>query len=163
MPVYSEVLSDCEIVDLIGKKYNSILIVGCGACMNESLSFKHNIPIFVKDELKNKIPYAVTQEVIRISKMLNSKGYDTRVEVFPEGSNSRCMINNTAPKYILCLEPKPDAILALSCPSGVFGMESMIKDIPIIKITKQKGFLAYNYIEKEDGSTIMILEKSKIL
>lgn len=163
MPVYSEVLSDCEIVDLIGKKYNSILVVGCGACMNESLSFKYNIPIFIKDELKKKIPYAVTQEVTRISKMLNSKGYDTRVEVFPEGSNSRCMINNTVPKYLLCLEPKPDAILVLSCPAGVFGMESMIKDIPIIKITKQKGFLAYNYIEKEDGSTIMILEKSKIL
>lgn len=163
MPVYSEVLSDCEIVDLIGKKYNNILIVGCGACMNESLSFKYNIPIFIKDKMGNKIPYAVTQEVIRISRMLSSKGYDARTEVFPEGSNSRCMINNTAPKHLLCLEPKPDAILALSCPSGVFGMEGVIKDIPIVRITKQKGYLAYTYKENEDGSTIMMIENSKVL
>lgn len=43
MPVYSEVLDDNTIINLV-RDYKNILLLGCGACMNESLAFKNDTP-----------------------------------------------------------------------------------------------------------------------
>lgn len=58
MPVYSEVLNDDVLIQKVGKKHKDILLLGCGACMNESLAYKNDSQIFVNDEYGNKIPYS---------------------------------------------------------------------------------------------------------
>ena len=46
MPVYTELLSDDEIISIVPKNYHNLLIIGCGACTNESIAYKYGYPIF---------------------------------------------------------------------------------------------------------------------
>lgn len=160
MPIYSEVFSDNEILKIVSGKYEKILLLGCGACMNESLSYLHDIPLTVKNDT---VPFAVTEELIRLNRMLCGLGFDSRYECLPEGSNSRCMINPTKPLYLPSLNPRPDVILSMSCPSGVFGLKYVLQDIPIIRITHQKGFLFYVYRTESDKSRTLLKEKSRVM
>jgi len=73
MPVYSEVFSDEEIINLIGDRYHNILVVGCGSCMNESLAYLHDSSIFVKGNDKEDIPHSVIVEIQRITNSLKKK------------------------------------------------------------------------------------------
>lgn len=163
MPIYSETLKDDTILDLLENKYQNILIVGCGACMNESLAFKYNYPLFIKDDYGNQISYAVFKELSRITNMLNSVGYTATYEILPESSNSRCMLNYGENLHIISANFTPDAILALCCPSGVYGIKSVVGNVPIIKITKQLGFLAYGYTDDMNGNRNIIKDKSKVI
>lgn len=163
MPVYSEVLDDYILIQKISKKYRNILILGCGACMNESLAYTHNSPIFIKDNYGNQIPYSTLNELNRLTRMLNMNGYNARFELMTEKSNSLCMINYRDKIYEISTTKKLDAILVLSCPAGIFGIKKNIDSIPIIKATKQLGFLAYGYNDDEYGTRTMIKEKSTVI
>ncbi len=163
MPIYSETLSDKSIVDLLGSNYKNILIIGCGACMNESLAYKNNTPIFIKNDLGEMISYSVYLELLRLTDMLSRENYTTRFELFSENSNSRCMINYGKPLHKVSVEFNPDIVLVLSCPSGLFGIKKVSENVPIIKITKQCGFLAYGYEDKNDGTRFIIKEKSAVI
>jgi hypothetical protein len=114
--------------------------VDCGACTNESLSFKNKTPITVWDQENNRyFPYSTTQEVNRLVKMLHKHGFEVTWQVIPEGSNSLCMRNIDSP--IVIERTTPDVILALCCPAGIFGLRKIIgSTIPIIQITKKSVF-----------------------
>lgn len=158
MPVYSEVLDDNTIINLV-RDYKNILLLGCGACMNESLAFKNDTPIYI-NENNSSIPYSIQKEIERIKNMLTLHGFKVKYKLLPENSNSRCMINYGKQIYSFLLEPFPDVLLVLSCPAGIFGIKQCIKNIPIIKATKQTGFLAYGYTDDHNGNRIIIKDKS---
>lgn len=60
MPVYSEVLDDNTIINLV-RDYKNILLLGCGACMNESLALKNDTPIYI-NENNSSIPYSIQKK-----------------------------------------------------------------------------------------------------
>lgn len=155
MPVYSKVIEDKQIIELVKDKYQNILILGCGACMNESLAYTNDTPIHY-----NSKPYSIIQELKRLSAMLNQEGYKVKYDVIPEGSNTLCMRKIGANSFTLA--QKPDVILMLSCPSGIFGLKSILIDTSIISISKPFGFLTYAY--KDDGDKkVIIKDKSKVI
>jgi hypothetical protein len=162
MPVYSEVLNDEEIIKLVKGKYQNILIVGCGSCMNESLAYLHDSPIFVKGTDGNNIPHSVLTEIQRIADLLEKEGCNVKYLPLPSHSNSLCQINSDEPMYPLSMENNPEIILAVCCPPGTFGLKAVANNVPIIKVTRQKGFLAYRFVDGSDGIKRMVKEHSKV-
>jgi len=162
MPIYSEPLSDGEILKLLKDNYNHVLLLGCGSCMNESLAYKNDLPIFAKDESGKIVSYAVHSELIRLTNFLKEQGVNTRYELLPEGSNSRCMLNYSEELYPLPLYPRPEIIVSLGCPSCKFGIEMMSDGVPVVKATRQLGYLAYGHVTEADGTRRIIKEKSRL-
>ena len=163
MPVYSETIAADYIFEKLPHKTNNILIVGCGACMNESLAYKYNTPIFIKNDLNRIIPISIINELERVKLLLAQQGYKSEYEVLPEDSNSRCMINLNQKQYKPNNKMCPDVVLALCCNAGVYGLKKLFKDIPIIKITIQRGVLAYGYKDNSLGQRIIEQEHSIVL
>ena len=161
MPVYSEVLEDHEIVKMIRNKYNNVLVVGCPSCMNESLAYINNSPIFIK-EGKKDIPFSINEKVQKIVKTLNSEGISVKFTFIPTESNTFCIIDTDKDNYQLSKDNQPEAIIVLCCPSGVYGLASKYPNIKILKVTRQCGYLSYNCYTDEDGTKHIIKEKSCI-
>lgn len=67
MPIYTEIMSDSQILHLIPAQCHKIFLIGCGACTNESLAYKNDIPIY-KDCIGVPYPYATSKELKRIKK-----------------------------------------------------------------------------------------------
>lgn len=72
MPIYSEVIDDKSILQILQDKYNKVLLIGCGACMNESLAYKYDMPI-TKDS--SSVPFATACELARLAKLLSENGF----------------------------------------------------------------------------------------
>ncbi|GHV93296.1 hypothetical protein AGMMS50268_37990 [Spirochaetia bacterium] len=161
MAVYSEVLTNEEILSSIPKTCKNILIVACGGCMNESLAYKNNVPIFKQDENNSMIPFASKVEADRISTFLLHNGFDVRIKMIADGMPVLCIYS--AKNEIAFFERsfRPDVILALSCKAGMFGLENNF-DIPILPLTKQLGFIAYAF-DDIGGERIIVNEQSKVI
>lgn len=161
MPLYSKIISDSEIVDLVRNKYKSVLLAACGGCMNESLAFDQHLPIIAYTNGNKRHP-AIQAECARIAHMLNDIGIETNTLVFPAGSNSRCIINLCAPQYPIFTDDSQeviyDAILMLSCPSGFIWISRQIHDIPVFNITRQKGMLSYT-TDNDNGAMYIVSGK----
>jgi hypothetical protein len=162
MPVYSEVLSDQEILKTVRNCYQNVLVIGCGSCMNESLSYLHDLPIFTKDNNGNNVPFSVLSEKKRIVDMLNNEGFHANYQALLPHSNTLCQIDNDKEIYQLSVNSDTEIVLAVCCPAGIIGLKTGV-EIPIIRITKQKGFLAYRHTDDSDGVRRMIQEHSKVL
>jgi hypothetical protein len=162
MPIYSEVLHDDEILRIVSDKHNYVLLLGCGGCMNESLAFYHRQPLTILDDNGLPIPYAVKEELERISSMLNRNGIKTEYRFIPEGTNSRCMIDCTKGVFNAANDIHPSMIMAVCCPAGVRGLRLTYDNIPIIKVTKQRGFLFYVYMTKNDGTREIVIDESEV-
>ncbi len=136
LPIYSELIQNEEILNILKGRYKKILLIGCGACMNESLAYLHDLPLSVKGEQDEYYPIPVIKELKRIAKMLEENGYEVNYEYLSEGSNSRCMIDSTKEICNVSFESKPEIVLVLSCPAGREGIKTIIKEIPVINITR---------------------------
>jgi hypothetical protein len=155
MPVYSKTIEDKKIINLVKDKYQNVLILGCGACMNESLAYTNDTPIY-----DNSKPYSIERELQRVANILSQFCLKVKWNVIPEGSNTLCMRKIDSSSFVL--EEQPDVILILCCPSGQFGLKSNVTNVPIIGISKPFGFLSYAYIE--DGTKkVMVKDKSKVI
>jgi len=151
MAVFSDIISDQKILVSIPDESKKILVFVCGGCVNESLAYIKDTPI-----LKNDQPFASKMEAERISNLLTQKGYDVRIEVLDGAMPVLCIFDDLFP---LANDDQfvPDVILALSCHSGVAGLE-MLQSKPVIPLTKQIGYIAYTY---EDIGNERIMIKSK--
>jgi hypothetical protein len=162
MPVYSEVLNDEEILKLIKDKYKNILVIGCGSCMNESLAYLHDSPIFVKGTDSKINPYSVLIEIQRITNLLYKEGYHASYLALPSHSNTLCQINCDEDIYPLSMDTNTEIILAVCCPAGVSGLKATANGVNIIKITRQKGVLAYRFTDAPNGVRRMVKEYSRV-
>jgi hypothetical protein len=158
MAVYSEVISNESILKSIPENVKNILIVACGGCMNESLAYKNDCPIFmhVNDEA---IPYASFSEAHRIVEFLNIRGYSSNAKVIPCGTPVLCIYSEDY-KFVFHEDFfQPDAILALCCDAGLQGLK-LIFSVPVISITKRRGLLFYTYQDLPNGNRITLKKKS---
>ena len=160
MAVYSEIISDEMILSSIPTKSKNILIVACGGCMNESLAFKNNSPIFVteNDEL---VPYASKSEAERIMRFLSDHGFSVRAKTIRDGMPVLCIYSEEY-QFEFCEKSfVPDAVLALCCEAGILGLGIRFV-VPVIPITQQLGYLAYTYKDSA-GKRNIIRERSKAI
>jgi hypothetical protein len=159
MPIYSETLNDYQILRMIGRKHKRILVIGCGACMNESLAFKYNIPLYV-DNLET--PSATIIELKRIKKMLIDNGYQVEIKYYNSINGFYCMTNVSVTEYPLDRSCSPDVILVLSCNSGCEGLRDKLPTAKIIRITELIGGVTYGY-KDVDCQRIIVANESMVI
>lgn len=149
MAVYSEIYKNEEILNILDNKYDRVLLIGCGACMNESLAHLYDLPLSIRGDRDDILPIPIINELKRIAVMLEENGYRTEWKYIPEGSNSLCIIDTTKELYHISFGSEPEVVLLLSCPAGREGIKKTFEEIPVINITRQKGVLFYE--KKDDG------------
>jgi len=159
MPIYSEILNDESILQILRDGYHQILIVGCGACMNESLAYKHNLPLYIDN---SNMPYATIHELHRIKELLTKNGYQVEIKYYNNIDGFFCMTDIAADEYPLDWEQHPDIILMLSCNSGCEGLRDRLPDTKIVKITKLVGGVPYGH-RVVAGKRIIVAEESTII
>lgn len=163
MAVYSEVLDNQKILTMLKNRYKRVLIIGCGGCMNESLAFKNHLPIFKMDDSLNFIPFAVTQEMIRISIFLKLHEFEVNSFLINEGMPVLCIYSDQNDVFFFEDRNKPDVIVALCCAAGLVGLNAKFRSkIPVLHITKQLGQIAYSYKDL-NGERIIVYNKSKAI
>jgi len=127
MPIYLELIKDDRFIE-ITKDYNSILIIACPGCPNESLAHLKSVPL-TKDPTitKNQTEtehYAINQEVRRLSKMLQEQGLFVENEVLDD--KYLCLLNENDCIRLRNIIPRCDAVLILGCPAAFEGMKRII-------------------------------------
>lgn len=159
MPIYSRLISDKEILLKLSGKYKSVFLFACAGCMNESLAFDSRLPIVAQDGGHKVFP-AIEAECKRLQKMLAMNGILAGYKVIPTGSNSRCIINLDDQHDELVVDPKFEAVLVLSCPSGFLDI-SKHSPVPSFIISEQIGSINYCY-EEVDGCRKIINGKMTV-
>jgi len=160
MAVYSETISNEKLLSSIPNGARNILIIGCGGCMNESLAYKKDLPIF-KIMKSSRIPYATKTELERISELLKSNGYNTEKKLNEENEKFiLCIVHEEYENEMKKKEIEPDVVLALCCHGGNLGLKLSFK-APVINITRQVGCLGYAY--KESGTEQTIIKEKSIV
>jgi hypothetical protein len=154
LAVFSEIINEQKLFDSIPYTCKNILVFACGGCINESLAYKDDVPI-----LKGGQPFASKIEAKRISDLLTQKGYDTRIKVL-DGEMPVLCIYECSSSAVDSEQFTPDVILALSCHSGVAGLE-MLQAKPVIPLTNQIGYIAYTY-KDIDNDRMMIKTKTTV-
>ena len=130
--------------------------------MNESLAFKHSLPIYSygADADNNTTYPAIEAECIRLVSLLRDNGFFAETIILPAGSNARCIRNMGETQFSLKDGVKPDVVLVLACPDGFWGLSRVITpDVPLINISKWKGIIFYRYVDDEKRR---IIERGKI-
>ena len=145
MPIYSNTLSDESILRILRDKYHNILVIGCGACMNESLAYKYKLPIYNESP---DIPYATVHELGRISELLSKNGYSVTTKYYNDINGFYCMADVSVDRYPIDWSEKPDIILLLSCNAGVDGLQDLLPSVNIVRITELIGGIPYGFNDK---------------
>lgn len=161
MPIYTEVMSDEQILEMLPAQCCNIFIVGCGACTNESLAYKNDVPIF-KDCTDVLYPYATRMELRRITKMLQKKGFSVEYKYFDDIGRFLCMNNSEQNNYSLEWKKSPDVICCMCCNSGYSAIKKAISSIPIRIISQIKGVISYSF-KDIDNSRIIVKEQSIVI
>jgi hypothetical protein len=166
MGVYTEVLPDKEIISKC-EGFNTVVIVGCGSCTNESLAFLNETLITKTIQKENgqidTIRYEVTCEIERIRKTLEVYRHKVEQILINDGKNSVCTIDDNNIELYKRQIPIADVYLTLCCPSGQMGLGEIIGNFhTILPIMKVVGTL-YCHFEEIEGCQKIIKEKSKIL
>jgi hypothetical protein len=143
MAVYSTILPDSTILKRVNG-FKSTLIVGCCACLNDSLAFSTDQPLakVVIDEntgTTNLLPILVDEELKRIKGLLENNGISTRVEsTFPI-----CEISFITEQFISKLSEysaEVESILSVSCVAGTLALKKQLgKVFKIVSATKTQG------------------------
>ena len=153
MAIYSQTLTNQEILALIPQHTKHILIVACGGCVNESLAYDKDIAVLKFDESGNALPNASFVDAQRISAFLDQNEFQTEIKLLVGDMPVLC-INPYECANIMNAAIKPDIILTLSCQSGAIGLQ-VFTDIPVIPITNQIGYLAYTYEDSNNERRIV--------
>ncbi len=158
MGKYSEVLSYEEILGFVKDRYNSVLIVGCGSCMNESLALKNNDLVFYKE---NHYP-PVENECIRLSTLLCDHGIKASYHIIKSGSDMGCIRSAEGESKGIGEINNAEAILMMSCFDGVWGIGDYLRGrgyhIPVYWICRWKGFYYLRYKEDEEKKSKVIVD-----
>lgn len=162
MPVYTEILSNEDILNLIPADCKRVFIIGCGACTNESIAFKNNVPIYNVPIGETMYPFATCMELKRIKRVLEDKNYIVKTQYFNDIDGFLCMDDINRELYHLDIEVEPDLIMCLCCPSGLTALKKKIPKIPVVCISKVKGTIAYVYKET-DNSRVIVKNKSQVI
>jgi len=162
MGVHTEVLSNAEIIKK-SNGFKTIVILGCGACANESLAYLKTSIISKKipdyEGINHRIPYAVTCEMQRIAGVLRKNGHDVKIlTINVYGEKTLCVLDDNDLITLKNVIPLGDVIFALCCPSGEMGIRQILgNSISIISIVRVIGTLYCHF--DEDIETQKIVKK----
>lgn len=159
MPLYSEVISDESILQILKDKYQTVLLIGCGACMNESLAYRYDLPI---TKNSTSVPFATVNELIRLADLLNKNGYYAKIKFYNDLNGFFCMENISVDNYPVENLDSFDIILILSCSAGYMALCDKNPYNKIVKITKPLGSIFYAYEDKDDQRQIVKSESQII-
>lgn len=162
MPVYSKTIEDAQILQLVQGKYSRIFLIGCGACMNESLALQNDLPITESLEESKIAPCATAYELRRIANILTDHGYQVEIQYFNDIDGFLCTSEIGHQSHKICWTKNPDVILALCCSAGFHAIKEQFSDIDVIKITRQIGLIMYSFSD-QTGKRIIDAEQSKII
>ena len=168
MAVYSIVLPDSTILKRVAG-LKSVILVGCGACLNDSLAFGNDRPLakVISDRVTSPadlLPLLVDEELKRIKRLLENNGLSARVESMVPV----CEISFMTEPFISKLAKRSaeaEAIISLSCSVGtlalikqlgkVFKIKSATKTLGIFQPSKfldeSKEFV---YLDKSQSTII---------
>lgn len=175
MAVYSKIIDDAAIINLVSGKYPNVLLIGCGGCINESLAFTNHHSIFCAAEGKTlkeeAIPIATRIELRRIRNLLEANGHSVRVfESYElnryESIDGFLCIRKSGKAFDLLgffSDFSIDVILTVCCGAGTFGIFDYYgKSIPVLQITRAFGMLSYSFID-EEAARLIDYKNSKII
>lgn len=162
MPVYSRTIGDKQILQLLQNKYFRVFLIGCGACMNESLALQNGLPITESLEDSKIAPCATAYELRRIANTLMAHGYQVEIQYFNDINGFLCTSEINHQSFEICWTKNPDVILTLCCSAGFDAIKKRFPDIKVIKITQQIGLMMYSFSD-QTGKRIIDVEQSKII
>lgn len=147
MPIYLEILEDEQLLAM-STGFESIVIVACGACPNESLAYARGIPLAgatITEEGQSKsVPCAITQEAGRLAELFRSRGFAVRIRVLAE--EFLCLLSDTKCDYLREKIPSSEAILALCCSAGVQGLKAITRtSMPLLLGMVPRALFFYQY------------------
>lgn len=168
MAVYSIVLPDSTILKRVNG-FKSVLIVGCGACLNDSLAFSTERPLakVVTDRNTGKtdiLPMLINEELQRIKTLLENNGIRARTE----STIPICEISFITEPFISNLSKhsaEAEAIVSASCSVGTLALKKQLgKIFKIISATKTSGiFQVSKYLDESGGFVYLDKSQSTIL
>ena len=164
MAVYSIVLPDSTILKRVNG-FKSVVIVGCGACLNDSLGFNTDLPLarVVTDEKTGTpelLPLLIDDEIQRIKTLLENNGINTCTDsMIP-----LCEISFITEPFITNLSKRSveaEAIISLSCSVGALALKKQLgKTFKIIPATKTLGIFQVSKFLDESGE-FLYLDKNR--
>lgn len=164
MAVYSVVLPDSTILKRVNG-LKSVLIVGCGACLNDSLGFNTDQPLARivngnNADTPELLPLLIEEELQRIKTLLENNGISTG----SENTIPVCEISFATEPFISNLAKRSgevEAILSLSCSVGTLALKKQLGNVfKIIPATKTSGIFQVSKYLDESGEYIY-LDKPK--
>jgi hypothetical protein len=160
MAVYSVVLPDSTILKRVSG-LKSALIVGCGACLNDSLAFSTDRPLaqVIIDRNTGKtdiLPMLIDKELQRIKTLLENNGIRTGTE----STIPICEISFVTEPFISNLSKRSgeaEAIISVSCSVGTLALKKQLgKIFKIISATKTSGIFQVTKSLDESGKFVYL-------
>ena len=167
MGAYSVVVSDSKIIRRIAG-FKSIIIMGCQNCASLSIAHDKGVPAsrILTDEKTGQTtrePLAIMDEANRLKTLIESKGINARVDLWPGGP---CLLAADKDSDYLELTNRctdADAVITLCCVGGIPGVKRYLgKTAKIISGMKTLGhFHLSTFID--DGYLCIDKSKSKMI
>ena len=168
MDVYSIILPDSTILKRVAG-LKSVLIVGCKACMNDSLAFGTDHPlgrvVVDKDRVETAyLPILIDEELKRLKKLFENNGMSAEIEIM----DVMCEISFRTELIISKLVKRcaeVNAILSVSCIVGTLALkEQLAKACKIASATKTLGiFQPTKFLDESNKFVYLDRNRSKII
>lgn len=164
MGSYVELASDDYLLQQVGDA-KSVTIIGCPYCTNQSIAYVKDMTVIGKSSLGGLLfkPYAVTQEANRIKELLEKRGISANVKTFTLPSWALCWLNQKSRSKIAKACENSDAVVALCCSAGRWGIESALPEsVKVIAGVATVGMISA-YLSVENGKVVLDKDKTKIV
>ena len=173
MVVHTVLVPDSKIIEEVAG-FKSVAIVGCAACANFSIAYEKNVPAYMMSVDKTTgrttfLPIAMMEETNRLKNLLESKGINVRVEVWP----SLCTLTHdkelpTAMSGRQWADPElanrcadVEAVIALCCVGGMLGVKKRLGNaVKIIRGMKTVG-LSQFYFTLDEAKEFVHIDKDR--
>lgn len=173
MVVHVVLVPDSKILEEVAG-FKSVVILGCAYCASASIAYEKNVPAYMMSVDKSTgrttlLPIAMMEEANRLKNLLESKGINVKVEVWPP----LCALTHdkelpTAMGGRQWADPElanrcadAEAVIALCCVGGMLGVKKRLgKAAKIIRGMKTVG-LSQFYFTPDEAKEFVYVDKSK--
>ncbi len=169
MGAYVVIFSDSKIFKRVAG-FKSVVVLGCPGCANASIAYDKGIPlsrILVDKNTGETVeePVAVMEEANRLKALLESKGINARVEMWPDGP---CALSaDSDPAYLELADRCTDAegVVTLCCVGGTLGVKRYLgKTAKIISGMRTVGvFQLYTILDEAKEFVCIDKDKSRMI
>jgi len=173
MVVHTVLVPDSKIIEQVAG-FKSVAIVGCTACANMSIAYEKNMPAYMVSVDKTTgsttlLPTAMMEETNRLKNLLESKGINVKVEMWPP----LCVLTHDkelptgiggdqwADPELANRCADGEAVIALCCVGGMLGMKKRLgKAAKIVQGMKTVG-LSQFYFTLDEAKEFVHVDKDR--